>query len=53
MNTSKKEQAILFDKYSERTNGFTGYTNVVTKIMRPFQDFTFGSYKSVVLELMK
>ena len=53
MNTSKKEQKISFEKYAERTNGFTGYTDVITKNKSSLEDFTLGSYKSVVLELAK
>jgi len=53
MNTSKKEKTISFDKYAERTNGFTRYTNVISKAESDMKDFSLGSYNTVVLELMK
>jgi len=53
MNTSKSDKVISFDKYAERTIGFTQATDVVTKNKTNLKDFTLGSYKSVVLELRK
>ena len=53
MNTSKEDKKISFDKYAERTNGFTKYTDVVSKNVSEFKDFIVGSYKTVVLELNK
>lgn len=53
MNTAKTEKTISFDKYAERTSGFTQYMDVITKEKNPMKDFTVGSYKAVVLELMK
>ena len=53
MNTSKTDQTISFDKYAERTNGFTKYMDVITKGNNVMKDFTVGSYKAVVLELEK
>ena len=53
MNTSKEDKKISFDKYPERTNGFTKYTDVVSKNVSEFKDFIVGSYKTVVLELNK
>ncbi len=53
MNTSKEDKKISLDKYPERTNGFTKYTDVVSKNVSEFKDFIVGSYKTVVLELNK
>lgn len=53
MNTSKSDKTIRFDKYAERTNGFTGFTNVITKEKGSLNNLTLGSYKSLVLELTK
>ncbi|MEO8771596.1 MAG: alpha-amylase family glycosyl hydrolase [Ferruginibacter sp.] len=53
MNTSKTEQKITLDKYSERTNGFTKYKDVITKSTGPLIEFNLGSYKTVVYELLK
>ena len=53
MNTSKTDQTISFDKYAERTSGFTKSMDVITKEKKPNKDFTLGSYKTVVLELEK
>jgi neopullulanase len=53
MNTSKEEKKISFDKYTERTNGFTKYKDVISKNISDMAAFTLSSYKTVVLELMK
>ncbi|MEP7143491.1 MAG: glycoside hydrolase family 13 protein [Ferruginibacter sp.] len=53
MNTSKTDKTISFNKYAERTSGFTQYMNVITKEKKTMQDFMLGSYKTVVLELGK
>ena len=53
MNTAKEERKITFDKFAERTGGFTKYKDVVTKTESEIKEFTLGSYKTVVLELMK
>jgi neopullulanase len=53
MNTSKEDKKISFDKYAERTNGFTKYTDVISKNISELKEFTLGSYKTAVLELMK
>ena len=53
MNTAKDDRKITFDKYAERTGGFTKYKDVVTKTESELKEFTLGSYKTVVLELMK
>ncbi len=51
MNTAKTEKIISFEKYGERTNGFTQYMDVITKEKMGMKDFTLASYKTVVLEL--
>lgn len=53
MNTSKKEKTISFDKYAERTNGFTKYTDVISKAVSDMNSFSLGSYQTKVMELMK
>jgi neopullulanase len=53
MNTSKEEKKITFDKYGERTNGFTKYKDIISKNTSDMAAFNLGSYKTVVLELIK
>lgn len=53
MNTAKTEKTVSIKDYAERTDGFTSFTNVVTKAKGPFKDFSLGSYQTVVLELTK
>lgn len=53
MNTAKEEKTISLDKYSERTNGFTAYRDVITKATGKLEPFKLGSYKTVVYELLK
>ena len=53
MNTSKTDKTISFDKYAERTSGFTKYMDVITKENKAMREFSIGSYKAVVLELGK
>jgi glycosidase len=53
MNTAKEDKQVVFDKYAERTNGFTKYKDVILKTETDLKEFTLGSYKTVVLELMK
>ncbi|MEP7107919.1 MAG: glycoside hydrolase family 13 protein [Ferruginibacter sp.] len=53
MNTSKTDRTISFEKYAERTGGFTQATDVLTKTKFELKDFILGSYKTVVLELVK
>ncbi len=53
MNTSKEEKKINLSKYTERTNGFTQYKDVITKTTGPLGEFSLGSYKTVVYELLK
>ena len=53
MNTSKEEKTIKLDRYSERTNGFTQYKDVITKATVPLTEFKLDSYKTAVYELVK
>jgi hypothetical protein len=53
MNTSKTEKNISFNKFEERTSGFSKYKNVITNDMGSMTDFKLGSYQSIVLELVK
>ena len=53
MNTSKTDKIISYDKFSERTNGFNQAIDISTNTKSPLKNFTVGSYKSVVLELIK
>lgn len=53
MNTSKTEKTISIKDYTERTGGFTQANNIVTKQKSPFNDFSLGSYQTVVLELTR
>lgn len=53
MNTAKTEKKISPSKYTERTAGFSKYMNVISKEKGTLGDFTLGSYKTVVYELIK
>jgi glycosidase len=53
MNTSKSEKIISFNKFEERTKGYSEYKNVITNDMGSMTDFKLGSYQTVVLELIK
>ena len=53
MNTSKEEKKITLDRYKERTNGFTKYKDVVSKVEGELNSITLGSYKAGVYELLK
>jgi len=53
LNTAKEEKKVVIDKFAERTAGFTQYKNVISKEKGALKDFTLGSYKAVVYELMK
>jgi glycosidase len=53
MNTSKEEKTISPAKYTERTEGFTKSRDVINNTTTPLADFKLGSYKAVVLELIK
>ena len=53
MNTAKVEKQVAINNFTERTAGFSKYKNVVTKEAGNLADFNIGSYKTVVLELIK
>jgi glycosidase len=53
MNTSKSEKIVSFNKFEERTKGYSEYKNVITNDMGSMTDFKLGSYQTVVLELIK
>lgn len=53
MNTSKEDKEVKISKYSERTAGFTQYKDVISKATGKLSDFSVGSYKAVVYELLK
>ena len=51
MNTSKTEKTVQIDQYSERTNGFHNYTDIINKTKGSLNNFSIDSYKTVVYEL--
>jgi hypothetical protein len=53
MNTSKKEKTISFEKFQERTAGFTKYTDVISRATSEMKGFSLGSYQTKILELNK
>lgn len=53
MNTAKTGKKVSIDKFLERTKGFTRYKDVITKTTSALEDFTVGSYKTTVIELLK
>ncbi|MEO5890342.1 MAG: alpha-amylase family glycosyl hydrolase [Ferruginibacter sp.] len=54
MNTAKTDKSVLFEKYAERTGGFTQATDIITKTKYELKDsITLRTYKAVVLELGK
>jgi neopullulanase len=53
MNTAKQERKISFNKFSERTNGFTKYRDVVLQTEGSLNEVTLGAYNTLVLELVK
>jgi len=53
MNTSKTEKKISFNKFAERTNGFTRYKDVISKATGETGTISLGSYQTNILELAK
>ncbi|MEO6732352.1 MAG: alpha-amylase family glycosyl hydrolase [Ferruginibacter sp.] len=53
MNTAKTDKTISFAKYAQRTAGFSQYMDIINKEKSGLKDLTVGSYKTVVLELIK
>lgn len=52
-NTAKEEKKISFERFAERTKGFTKYKDVISKSVADLKEFTLGSYQTKVLELIK
>lgn len=52
MNTSDKELPVHFSDYKERTNGFSGGSNVLTK-QQVLPDFTMPAQRMWIVELKK
>jgi neopullulanase len=53
LNTAKTEKKLRFEKFAERTAGFTKYKDVVTGSTGELNELTLGSYKAAVIELAK
>lgn len=53
INTAKEERKILFNKYDERTNGFSKYKDVILKKEGELNEISLSSYHTAVLELLK
>ena len=53
MNTSREEKKISPDNYAEMTNAFSQYKDVITKATGKLGEFSLGSYKTAVYELIK
>lgn len=53
LNTAKTEKKVQFEKFTERTTGFTKYKDVITNSTGDLNELTLGSYKAAVLELVK
>ena len=51
MNTAKEEKTINMSKYTERTQGFSKYYDILTQNNGSLENFKLGSYKAVVYEL--
>jgi hypothetical protein len=52
MNTDTKERKLNFEKYAERTNGFTSGKNIVTG-EKIGNEFSIPSMNMQVIELTK
>ncbi len=53
MNTSKQEKKVTIEKYTERTNGFSGMKNIFTGKISALKDFSTDAKESGVYELIK
>ncbi|HQW82998.1 MAG TPA: alpha-amylase family glycosyl hydrolase [Ferruginibacter sp.] len=53
MNTAKTDKKLSIGNYAERAGEFTKFKNVITKETGALTNFTIGSYKTVVYELLK
>ncbi len=52
-NTAKEEKKISFERFTERTKGFSEYKNVLTQTEGNIKEITLGAYQTAVLELVK
>jgi hypothetical protein len=52
MNTDTKERKLNFEKFSERTNGFTGGKDIISGTTIG-KEFSMPSMTMQVIELMK
>jgi glycosidase len=52
-NTAKEEKKISFERFEERTKGFTKYKDVVLNTVGNLQEFIVGSYQTKIIELIK
>jgi glycosidase len=52
-NTAKEDRKISFERFTERTKGFTKYKDVIAGSVAELKDFALGSYQTKVLELAK
>ncbi len=53
MNTSKEEKKVSFNKFSERTQGFSKFRDIISNSTTDFKEFSVGSYQTKVFELLK
>jgi glycosidase len=52
-NTAKEDKKISFERFTERTKGFTKYKDVIAGSVAELKDFALGSYQTKVVELVK
>ena len=52
-NTAKEEKKISFERFAERTKGFTKCKDVILKSVTELKEFTLGSYQTKIVELVK
>ena len=53
MNTSKKDKDVFFSNYTERTEGFKKYNNILNKKESILSSIKLEPFQTVVLELIK
>ena len=52
-NTAKEKKTVSLERFSERTNGFTKYRNVISKATGDLKEFTLDAYETKIIELVK
>jgi neopullulanase len=52
-NTAKEGKKISFDRFAEKTKGFSKCKDVISGSVDELKDFTLGSYKTKIIELVK